>query len=972
MKRLFCILALVAMTGWGVSFAQDIIMHNNTSISQSTDEMGRNFYDPGGLGDFGIGIKDTLTISNGMGGAGSLIVQFVDFAMGYGDTLYIFDGPDCNALLIGFYNTVRSPEEIAASGTHLTFVFHSDSIDDYGILKSGWIAQAYVVPTAPEVVWLTADNHTLETNSCNVKFYDSGGPNGNINETGTYYCEFSSPVSHVRMEFEYFEVNGVMKIYDGKYNSPDRRLIGQWHNTTLDPQTHKPPTLFSSDKTLTVEYVPASGDNNKRGWEASITCETKLFENPGWDACPKVVAEDENGIELPDTIPHTCGVPLILIAKEIASGKHTDDYTVERIVNSELFHLLDSLNQVLLSDPASHVPANADDQWLDPVNLGFDFYFFGKSYDKVYPGTNGLIDFNYKPHPSSQYTHNCAYEYSIPGTTPPYSTAATNGDDNTRDANTPYAYKNCVYGVFEDVDISLSIGSVHKGITGDPEDHCQKFIFSFNELPQFGANSLKCSYMIVLHEGTNIIDVYIKKRQCCASTNDPGTIAGTEGIVGIQNNTNSQILIAPTRGMGGWSIQPPGEVWRFTPITPLDEMATMEWFADTIAPDHLIGNTRKIVVDPQKTTKYYVQYTFTNAGNATIKKSDSVIVVVDVPDLAVDSFRVCPGKSITLKPIFGDTTDVHPLHYYWNSSVTDTLDTLNVIARSTQDYELKVLFDNNCQRTVKTTVHVDTMAVPVITGDTVICYGDMIRLVAAVDSPSYILRWANGLENSVFTARPTATADYVVKAVHPNDEECFTTDTLTVKVNPLPDLSFTYSPEEVVIEHGKGTLTCHTDCDPDYAIRWNFNDRYNPDNNIVEGLHTVSHDFIHVGSYDITLAGTNEFECRDSVTEHVRVYVPVSFVMPSAFSPNDDGLNDVFKPVYEGVEVAKYLMMIYDRAGRLVFKSTNPSVGWDGRDMNGLEMPSGVYVYYIHHWTQMDDLRGNGQPVVTGSFTLIR
>ena len=248
----------------------------------------------------------------------------------------------------------------------------------------------------------------------------------------------------------------------------------------------------------------------------------------------------------------------------------------------------------------------------------------------------------------------------------------------------------------------------------------------------------------------------------------------------------------------------------------------------------------------------------------------------------------------------------------------------------------------------------------------------MIRLVAAVDSPSYILRWANGLENSVFTARPTATADYVVKAVHPNDEECFTTDTFTVKVNPLPDLSFTYSPEEVVIEHGKGTLTCYTDCDPNYAIRWNFNDRYNPENNIVENLHTVSHDFVHVGSYDITLAGTNEFECRDSVTEHVRVYVPVSFVMPSAFTPNDDGLNDVFKPVYEGVEVAQYLMMIYDRAGRLVFKSTNPTVGWDGRDMNGLEMPSGVYVYYIHHWTQMDDLRGNGQPAVTGTFTLIR
>ena len=175
MKKLFCILALVAMTGCGVSFAQNqnIIMGVSTGIQGIYEDV-CYFYDSGGpvtltdSGNFAVNCRDTLTIKNGMNEPGSLIVQFLDFAMGYGDTLYIFDGQDCSATLIGAYNTVLSPEEITASGTYLTFVFHSDDIDDYGILKSGWKAQVYVVPTAPTVVWLNGDSHTLETPSCKV------------------------------------------------------------------------------------------------------------------------------------------------------------------------------------------------------------------------------------------------------------------------------------------------------------------------------------------------------------------------------------------------------------------------------------------------------------------------------------------------------------------------------------------------------------------------------------------------------------------------------------------------------------------------------------------------------------------------------------------------------------------------------------------------------------------------------------
>lgn len=954
MKRLYFILTML-LAGTAIAVGQPIIM-SNTHVVQGITEDIRAFYDPGGqYGDFGLGIRDTLTMRNTVSGAGRLVVSFEDFALGYGDTLFIYEGQTCDSnALVGAYNSVTSPEEISTTNIYLTFVFHSDSINDYGILKSGWIASVYVVPNAPESLWLSEDWTGTTVLSCNAKFYDSGGPNGNMtSNSGTNWCEFSSPVSHVKMEFQTFSVSGVMKIYDGQYNDPNKRLIGQFHSSTLDASTgNKPPVLFSSGSTLTVEYVGASGDMSKAGWEATISCVSDLFESPDGSACPEVVIQDENGDDLPslpDSIIHTCGVPIIMSAKITATGRYTNDYTVKSIPYNEA-------NMLFAYNAGTSINASSDDSWLSGVQLPFTFTFFGKPYNTVYPGTNGLISMN------SQSGY-CTYSYSAPPTTPPYTSI-------------PYVYKNCIYGVYEDIDCryyinkndGLGMGAVRVDVLGNYP--CRAFVFNYLNVGLYGhSSSYETSpinyntYQMVLYEGTNIIDVYVKHRQCCATTNGNG-----EGIIGLHNSTSSQILLAPNRGMTHWSSD--NEAWRFTPITPMDESATIEWFENTVSDSTSIGHSKKLAVDPQKTTDYIIKYHFTNAGNNSFDLYDTVHVSVEVPDLALDTFTVCPGKTVDLVPIFSDTTEIHPLNYYWSTS--DTTDTLSLVARSTQEYELKVVFDNNCQRTAKTVVNVDTMAVPVITGDTVICLGDMVRLVATVDSPSYILRWSNGLESEALVVRPTATAEYVVKAVHPDDEECFTMDTIEVVVNPLPELSFTYSPDEVVIEHGRGTLTCFTDCDPDYNIVWNFNDRYNPENNIVEDLRTVSHDFVHVGSYDITLSGTNEFECRDSVTEHVRVYVPVSFVVPNAFTPNDDGLNDYFLPVYEGVELAKYQMLIYDRAGRLVFKSSNPAEGWDGRDPNGLMMPTGVYVYYIHHWTQMDDLRGSGQPAVTGTFTLVR
>ena len=80
------------------------------------------------------------------------------------------------------------------------------------------------------------------------------------------------------------------------------------------------------------------------------------------------------------------------------------------------------------------------------------------------------------------------------------------------------------------------------------------------------------------------------------------------------------------------------------------------------------------------------------------------------------------------------------------------------------------------------------------------------------------------------------------------------------------------------------------------------------------------------------------------------------FIIPNVFTPNDDGRNDDFVPYYyeNGVfhdgllNVTGYSIVIYDRWGKEVYKSTDPTVYWNGRILNTQNLvPDGVYYYII-------------------------
>lgn len=110
---------------------------------------------------------------------------------------------------------------------------------------------------------------------------------------------------------------------------------------------------------------------------------------------------------------------------------------------------------------------------------------------------------------------------------------------------------------------------------------------------------------------------------------------------------------------------------------------------------------------------------------------------------------------------------------------------------------------------------------------------------------------------------------------------------------------------------------------------------------------------------------TNEYGCKDTAIREVYVIPYTTIYVPNAFSPDGDGLNDVFQP--EVRDVLSYRLDIFTRWGNIIFSTEDPKQGWDGKH-NGKMMGDGVYIYQIHFRKAHDQL----DDMIRGHFTLIK
>jgi len=123
------------------------------------------------------------------------------------------------------------------------------------------------------------------------------------------------------------------------------------------------------------------------------------------------------------------------------------------------------------------------------------------------------------------------------------------------------------------------------------------------------------------------------------------------------------------------------------------------------------------------------------------------------------------------------------------------------------------------------------------------------------------------------------------------------------------------------------------------------------------------------GAYPVTLISTNINGCTDTLMKRVVVKDEILWYIPNSFTPNEDGINDVWKPVGVTLDATNYKLTIFDRWGVQVFTTTDLDQGWNGsKSAGGYYVDAGVYTYLIKVTSATTEEKFE----FTGSVTVVR
>lgn len=123
------------------------------------------------------------------------------------------------------------------------------------------------------------------------------------------------------------------------------------------------------------------------------------------------------------------------------------------------------------------------------------------------------------------------------------------------------------------------------------------------------------------------------------------------------------------------------------------------------------------------------------------------------------------------------------------------------------------------------------------------------------------------------------------------------------------------------------------------------------------------------GDYTITLISESVNGCIDTTSQILTINDDLLWFIPNSFSPNGDGINDIWRPAGNTVDLSAYVCRIYDRWGRLVFETSDIDQGWNGAvEGSDYFADSQVFTYVI----EITSATTEDKYELTGFITLIR
>lgn len=265
-------------------------------------------------------------------------------------------------------------------------------------------------------------------------------------------------------------------------------------------------------------------------------------------------------------------------------------------------------------------------------------------------------------------------------------------------------------------------------------------------------------------------------------------------------------------------------------------------------------------------------------------------------------------------------------------------------------YTLEVQDAHNClYDTIMTLTQPDELLI-IYPGDTTICYGTEAKLNVPIigGTPPYSVVWNTGDNSNPFLFNTGIDSTI---AVYARDSMGCTAKQVEYRVQVLHQPS---------VDLGNDTTLCVGDAlyknvlQPGLLYQWQDGSRF------------YDYTIKERGTYSV-VAYNNCFAATDTIVVDFDDCSTCVHV-PDAFTPNGDGLNDLFKPVI-GCYFTTYVFKVFNRWGQLVYESQDPEAGWDGR-LGGKSEEMGTYVWQLQYQGS-EHARALDQQL-SGHVTLIR
>lgn len=388
--------------------------------------------------------------------------------------------------------------------------------------------------------------------------------------------------------------------------------------------------------------------------------------------------------------------------------------------------------------------SSADDLWSDSISIGFNFCYFGNTYNKLLVGSNGEITFDLSlANSPEQWITNQVLPNLVehPG--------------------------NTICGAYRDYD-PLPGGVVRTYTAGVAP--CRQFVVYWSGVTLFSCSTPVSSFQIILYESTNQIAVNIQNSTACPSWNNG------RGLIGIQNGAGTVAYGPATRNtLTSWTAI--NESWRFVPT------AAPSFSVNWAGPGGFTATG--LTATPCPTTSGTYSATISYCGGS---KTSTVNVNVSTPTINVSSSSntVCPPGSVTLTAT-GATT------YTW---MPGSLTGSAVVVSPTINTTYTVIGTaGTCTSSATRTITVGTA--PTINAFNLtgtVCPGNSANCIAT-GALSYTWNPGN-ITGNIVSLSPTVSTIYTITGTAGG---CPGTTTLLVGVGTSPTITASSSPTSICV-----------------------------------------------------------------------------------------------------------------------------------------------------------------------------